>query len=93
MSQIKCYHKNTLSSGRDIIFRCQFHTGAIKDHGLVLDKTELDDACKGLYRVVVEPFFMYVLRAYNVGAYVHWRVYLPILKRALPLIFSIFLKS
>ena len=47
-SQIKCYHKNTLSSGRDIIFRCQFHTGAIKDHGLVLDKTELDDACKGL---------------------------------------------
>lgn len=43
---IKCYHKNTLSSGRDIIFRCQFHTGAIKDHGLVLDKTELDDACK-----------------------------------------------
>ena len=45
--QIKCYHKNTLSSGRDIIFRCQFHTGAIVDHGLVLDKTELDDACKG----------------------------------------------
>ncbi|KAJ7389211.1 Tensin-3 [Desmophyllum pertusum] len=43
---IKCYHKNTLSSGRDIIFRCQFHTGAIKDHGLVLDKTELDDAFK-----------------------------------------------
>ncbi|XP_044183466.1 tensin-like isoform X3 [Acropora millepora] len=43
---IKCYHKNTLSSGRDIIFRCQFYTGAIKDHGLVLEKTELDDACK-----------------------------------------------
>ncbi|XP_078345684.1 tensin-3-like isoform X5 [Oculina patagonica] len=43
---IKCYHKNTLSSGRDIIFRCQFHTGAIREHGLVLDKTELDDACK-----------------------------------------------
>lgn len=43
---IKCYHKNTLSSGRDIIFRCQFHTGAIRDHGLVLDKTELDDGCK-----------------------------------------------
>ena len=51
--QIKCYHKNTLSSGRDIIFRCQFHTGAIVDHGLVLDKTELDDACKGgLFSVV-----------------------------------------
>ncbi|XP_073230712.1 tensin-3-like isoform X7 [Porites lutea] len=47
---IKCYHKNTLSSGRDIIFRCQFHTGAIVDHGLVLDKTELDDACKGADR-------------------------------------------
>ena len=31
----------------DIIFRCQFYTGAIKDHGLVLEKTELDDACKG----------------------------------------------
>ena len=51
--QIKCYHKNTLSSGRDIIFRCQFHTGAIVDHGLVLNKTELDDACKGgLFSVV-----------------------------------------
>nr|XP_058962535.1 tensin-1-like isoform X3 [Pocillopora verrucosa] len=43
---IKCYHKNTLSSGRDIIFRCQFHTGAVRDYGLELDKTELDDACK-----------------------------------------------
>lgn len=48
-SQIKCYHKNTLSSGRDIIFRCQFHTGAVRDYGLELDKTELDDACKGMY--------------------------------------------
>ncbi|XP_022798833.1 tensin-like isoform X3 [Stylophora pistillata] len=43
---IKCYHKNTLSSGRDIIFRCQFHTSAIRDYGLELDKIELDDACK-----------------------------------------------
>ena len=41
--------KNTLSSGRDIIFRCQFHTGAVRDYGLELDKTELDDACKGMY--------------------------------------------
>ncbi|EDO45782.1 predicted protein [Nematostella vectensis] len=41
---IKCYHKNTLSSVRDIIFRCQFHTGAIKDCVLVLDKTDLDEA-------------------------------------------------
>ena len=55
--QIKCYHKNTLSSGRDMIFRCQFHTGAIKDHGLVLDKTELDDACKGLYPVEINLSF------------------------------------
>ncbi|XP_031555162.1 tensin-2-like [Actinia tenebrosa] len=41
---IKCFHKNTLSSGGDIIFRCQFHTGAIKDYSLVLDKSELDEA-------------------------------------------------
>ena len=46
--KIKCYHKNTLSSGRDIIFRCQFHTGAVDDYGLVLDKSDLDDACRGM---------------------------------------------
>ena len=54
-SQIKCYHKNTLSSARDIIFRCQFHTGAIRDHGLVLDKSELDDAFKGTKRNWLNP--------------------------------------
>ena len=36
-----------MPSGRDIIFRCQFNTGAIVDNGLILEKGELDDALRG----------------------------------------------
>ncbi|XP_050826754.1 tensin-3 isoform X6 [Serinus canaria] len=43
---IKCYHKKYRSATRDVIFRLQFHTGAIHGHGLVFGKEDLDHANK-----------------------------------------------
>ncbi|XP_039565486.1 tensin-3 isoform X2 [Passer montanus] len=43
---IKCYHKKYRSATRDVIFRLQFHTGAIRGHGLVFGKEDLDNANK-----------------------------------------------
>ncbi|XP_064523093.1 tensin-3 isoform X9 [Pseudopipra pipra] len=43
---IKCYHKKYRSATRDVIFRLQFHTGAIQGHGLVFGKEDLDNANK-----------------------------------------------
>ncbi|XP_076974847.1 tensin-3 isoform X2 [Tamandua tetradactyla] len=43
---VKCYHKKYRSSTRDIIFRLQFHTGAVQGYGLVFGKEDLDDASK-----------------------------------------------
>ncbi|XP_023570148.1 tensin-3 isoform X2 [Octodon degus] len=42
---VKCYHKKYRSATRDVIFRLQFHTGAVQGHSLVLGKEELDGAC------------------------------------------------
>lgn len=44
---MKCYHKKYKSATRDVIFRLQFHTGAIQGHGLVFGKEDLDNANKG----------------------------------------------
>ncbi|TRZ09184.1 hypothetical protein HGM15179_017924 [Zosterops borbonicus] len=44
--QMKCYHKKYKSATRDVIFRLQFHTGAIQGHGLVFGKEDLDNANK-----------------------------------------------
>ncbi|RMC05648.1 hypothetical protein DUI87_17733 [Hirundo rustica rustica] len=44
--QMKCYHKKYRSATRDVIFRLQFHTGAIQGHGLVFGKEDLDKANK-----------------------------------------------
>ncbi|XP_063260608.1 tensin-3 isoform X5 [Prinia subflava] len=43
---MKCYHKKYRSATRDVIFRLQFHTGAIQGHGLVFGKDDLDNANK-----------------------------------------------
>lgn len=44
---MKCYHKKYRSATRDVIFRLQFHTGAVQGYGLLFAKEELDNACKG----------------------------------------------
>ncbi|KAM9216843.1 tensin-3 [Dugong dugon] len=43
---VKCYHKKYRSATRDVIFRLQFHTGAIQGYGLVFGKEDLDNASK-----------------------------------------------
>ncbi|XP_072780330.1 tensin-3 isoform X5 [Taeniopygia guttata] len=43
---MKCYYKKYRSATCDVIFRLQFHTGAIQGHGLVFGKEDLDNANK-----------------------------------------------
>ncbi|XP_059584543.1 tensin-3 isoform X5 [Alligator mississippiensis] len=43
---LKCYHKKYRSATRDVIFRLQFHTGAVQGYGLVFGKEDLDNANK-----------------------------------------------
>ncbi|XP_061852978.1 tensin-3 isoform X2 [Colius striatus] len=43
---LKCYHKKYRSATRDVIFRLQFHTGAIHGQRLVFGKEDLDNASK-----------------------------------------------
>lgn len=45
--QVKCYHKKYRSATRDVIFRLQFHTGAVQGYSLVFRKEDLDGASKG----------------------------------------------
>jgi tensin len=47
---VKGFHKTL--SGRDIVFRCQFHTCAVTDYVLLLEKSDLDDACRGKKRQI-----------------------------------------
>ena len=47
LPQVKCYHKKYRSATRDVIFRLQFHTGAVQGYGLVFAKEDLDNASKG----------------------------------------------
>ncbi|KAJ8778745.1 hypothetical protein J1605_013422 [Eschrichtius robustus] len=44
--EVKCYHKKYRSATRDVIFRLQFHTGAVQGYGLVFAKEDLDNASK-----------------------------------------------
>ena len=44
---MKCYHKKYRSATRDVIFRLQFHTGAVQGYRLVFAKEDLDNASKG----------------------------------------------
>ncbi|KAG2458389.1 DESP protein, partial [Polypterus senegalus] len=41
---VKCYHKKFRSATRDVVFRLQFHTGAVQGFGLVFGKEDLDNA-------------------------------------------------
>ncbi|XP_062034921.1 tensin-3 [Lepus europaeus] len=43
---VKCYHKKQRSATRDVIFRVQFHTGAVQGYRLLFGKEELDNACR-----------------------------------------------
>ncbi|XDA75764.1 hypothetical protein R6Z07F_005929 [Ovis aries] len=43
---VKCYHKKYRSATRDVIFRLQFHTGAVQGYRLVFAKEDLDSASK-----------------------------------------------
>ncbi|XP_029445549.1 tensin-3 isoform X1 [Rhinatrema bivittatum] len=43
---LKCYHKKYRSATRDVVFRLQFHTGAVHGHSLVFGKEDLDSANK-----------------------------------------------
>ncbi|OWK06706.1 hypothetical protein Celaphus_00012132 [Cervus elaphus hippelaphus] len=45
--EVKCYHKKYRSATRDVIFRLQFHTGAVQGYRLVFAKEDLDNASKG----------------------------------------------
>lgn len=45
--QVKCYHKKYRSATRDVIFRLQFHMGAVQGYGLVFGKEDLDNASQG----------------------------------------------
>lgn len=47
LAQVKCYHKKCRSTTRDVVFRLQFHTGAVQGCSLVLGKEDLDSACDG----------------------------------------------
>uniref|UniRef100_W5N645 Tensin 3 n=1 Tax=Lepisosteus oculatus TaxID=7918 RepID=W5N645_LEPOC len=43
---IKCYHKRLHCAAREVVFRLQFHTGAVHGHRLVFDKEDLEVACE-----------------------------------------------
>ena len=46
--QLKCFHKKQ-TAGQEILFRVQFHTSAVVDHELVLNKEDLDAAYRGVW--------------------------------------------
>ncbi|CAL9688638.1 unnamed protein product [Knipowitschia caucasica] len=43
---IKCYHKSDLRSEREVIFRLQFHTGAVQGYSLMFEKEDMENADK-----------------------------------------------
>lgn len=47
-SQIKCYHKSDVTSEREVIFRLQFHTGAVQGYNLMFEKEDMETANKGI---------------------------------------------
>uniref|UniRef100_A0A8C9XIW4 Tensin 3 n=1 Tax=Sander lucioperca TaxID=283035 RepID=A0A8C9XIW4_SANLU len=44
--QIKCYHKGDVTSDREVIFRLQFHTGAVQGYNLMFEKEDMETANK-----------------------------------------------
>ncbi|XP_059200512.1 tensin-3-like isoform X3 [Centropristis striata] len=43
---IKCYHKSDVTSDREVIFRLQFHTGAVQGYNLMFEKEDMETANK-----------------------------------------------
>uniref|UniRef100_A0A3P9M407 Tensin 3 n=1 Tax=Oryzias latipes TaxID=8090 RepID=A0A3P9M407_ORYLA len=43
---IKCYHKNDVNSEREVVFRLQFHTGAVQGYNLMFEKEDMEVANK-----------------------------------------------
>nr|XP_054596719.1 tensin-3 isoform X3 [Nothobranchius furzeri] len=43
---VKCYHKSDVTSEREVIFRLQFHTGAVQGYNLMFDKEDMESANK-----------------------------------------------
>ncbi|XP_035527183.1 tensin-3-like [Morone saxatilis] len=43
---IKCYHKSDMTSEREVIFRLQFHTGAVQGYNLMFEKEDMETANK-----------------------------------------------
>nr|XP_014267800.2 tensin-3 isoform X2 [Maylandia zebra] len=43
---IKCYHKSEVTSEREVIFRVQFHTGAVQGYNLMFEKEDMETANK-----------------------------------------------
>uniref|UniRef100_A0A674F397 Tensin 3 n=1 Tax=Salmo trutta TaxID=8032 RepID=A0A674F397_SALTR len=43
---VKCYHKSDVTSEREVIFRLQFHTGAVQGYNLVFEKEDMETANK-----------------------------------------------
>ncbi|KAJ4936921.1 hypothetical protein JOQ06_001506 [Pogonophryne albipinna] len=43
---IKCYHKSAVTSEREVIFRVQFHTGAVQGYNLMFEKEDMETANK-----------------------------------------------
>nr|XP_043889043.1 tensin-3-like isoform X1 [Solea senegalensis] len=43
---IKCYHKSDITPERDVIFRLQFHTGAVQGYNLMFEKEDMETASK-----------------------------------------------
>ncbi|XP_030015844.1 tensin-3 isoform X3 [Sphaeramia orbicularis] len=43
---VKCYHKSEITSDREVIFRLQFHTGAVQGYNLMFEKEDMETANK-----------------------------------------------
>uniref|UniRef100_H3BZQ3 Tensin 3 n=1 Tax=Tetraodon nigroviridis TaxID=99883 RepID=H3BZQ3_TETNG len=43
---IKCYHKGDVASVREVVFRLQFHTGAVQGYNLMFEKEDMESANK-----------------------------------------------
>ncbi|XP_051254594.1 tensin-3 isoform X3 [Dicentrarchus labrax] len=43
---IKCYHKSDMTSEREVVFRLQFHTGAVQGYNLMFEKEDMETANK-----------------------------------------------
>ncbi|CAB1326339.1 unnamed protein product, partial [Coregonus sp. 'balchen'] len=43
---VKCYHKSDVTLEREVIFRLQFHTGAVQGYNLMFEKEDMETANK-----------------------------------------------